>query len=65
MYLADAMYLADPVHGFTSRMMLEIVQRQPQQLVENVEAQFCIQPRSYHGNDQSAGKVSLVDQSAK
>ena len=49
------MDLTDPVHDFASRMMLEIVERQSQQPIEDVQTEPGVEPRADHGNDQTTG----------
>ena len=50
--LADAIDLADPIHGFAGRIALEIIERQPQQAVEEMQSELGVEPRADHRDDQ-------------
>ena len=53
--LPDLVDLADPVHRLAGRMALEIIERQPDQPVEDVQAELGIGPDADHEDDQPAG----------
>ena len=47
--------LGDPVHGLARRVALEILERQAQQAVEEMQVQLGVQPGADHRDDQPAG----------
>ena len=50
--LAYPVDLGDPIHRLAGRMTLEIVERQAQQAIEDVQIELGVEPRADHRNDQ-------------
>ncbi len=52
--IADLVDLADLVHRLAGRVALEIIERQAQQAVEDVQVELGVEPRADHRDDQPA-----------
>ena len=52
--LAHPIDLADPIHGLAGRMALEIIERQAQQAIEDMQIELGVEPRADHRDDQPA-----------